>query len=313
MKLGWIIAFSLSCGSVAFAAPSDFDGDGLSDIVLIDINSQNGALSWKGVSPSTGAVSTLTDYGKVGDHIALAPWAGIKPAFIRVDAVTTAATWRVSDGVGGDQTLALGTSADTFVAGADFDGNGVADAAVVKKVGKSLVWDLVLNPFNGGASSTSVKWGKKKDPAFYLKGAGAQDLLAVLRKGSDDKYTVLTKNVVSGKTSKFKVGKTGNKALRPFPVQGSDGVDRLALVRQSGVSSRVYVFTNKGKKIRTAKIPSTGTIIVGNYSAEPGEEIAFQSGAGFLVYNPFSNVLVSMTTPAGIPIDEININTFKHF
>jgi hypothetical protein len=74
----------------------------------------------------------------------------------------------------------------------------------------------------------------------------------------------------------------------------------------------VRVYTFAGNEVANAPFEGKGEVIVGQFETAQGSEgyeVMFQgqSESGFL--NPLKGEVVAVTTVAGVPVDEININT----
>ncbi|NDC39493.1 MAG: hypothetical protein EBZ48_15885, partial [Proteobacteria bacterium] len=125
---------TIAQSSQTFAAPrNDFNADGFSDPTLISIAS-DGSLNWTSVSgPTAEVLKQQSSFGKVGDNITLAPW--YTPGTANYSLVTVRSSkiiWRALNADGQIIERSFGSDGDTVLSGADFDGNGVADAAVIK-------------------------------------------------------------------------------------------------------------------------------------------------------------------------------------
>lgn len=118
----------LSSALTASAVPNDFDGDGLTDLLIANGASQQVKLS------SNGAVSTVT----VGSGSAQSMYApgdyngdGLTD-FAVVEAEGNNLVWKITySGSGATASVTFGAAGNTAIAGCDFDGDGRADLATL--------------------------------------------------------------------------------------------------------------------------------------------------------------------------------------
>jgi len=316
-KLFLVVGLSLTnCQNLfAASAQSDFDEDGKSELTLITINDNN-SLSWNSKSAQSGVAASHGNLGKSGDHVVMGNWNGLSLGIIKEDEDTGKVTWKVKDMNGVVKTLEFGTNKDLFVSGGDYDGDGRLDAAVVESKGKKLKWKIILHPFGdeGAAEVQEFTFGKKNEAAFFMDLEGTGDWIAVL--GEDPKKSTKRiariKNIVTGEVRKIK---TGNPKSRPEPIADSTGIDNFAFINKGTNTTSIIIKDRSGKKISKTTIPAPGEdegeVIIGDFTNEPGEEVAVQSSTGFVVFNPFTKGLTEISADDGIPVDEININSFQ--
>lgn len=307
VKLMFLAATSSLLPSPALAAPLDFDADGTSDRTVVAIES-DGSLSWS--TKGNSATVALGELGRTGDNLIPGPWvtAGT-PLIGYIRASETSVTWSVLSG-SGIQSVAYGTPSDTLIAGGDYNGDGVIDAAFTRASRSSLVWHLNTGLFSGG-SEQSVTHGKKKNTAFFYNPGGAHDWLAVLAKPASGPLRMVIRNPLTGsKRQQARISRSLLNFARPVPLARSDGVDNLLFVQKGTSKTTAVVVGPRGSTIFRASIPEEVDVVVGEYLADPGEEFAFASSGGFVAYNPASKVSATLEAPSGIAVDEVNVNTF---
>lgn len=315
---------SASQSSAQAVTGSDFNGEGFSDITLIQIENDS-SLAWSAYT-STG--SLLPDVsitaGEAGNHLAIANWASKKVAQRGLISLgPDAALWTVIPETGTAISREFGGTADSLISGADFNGNGFADAAYVKKPleGETTYqWRIKSDFFKdlgGGARVKSkvqkINFGAVGEAFFYVNAEGKNDWIAVLgaRSGGVGS-TVKLKNPLTGKSREFHVANFDYDNVRPLRIrQKKNRADLLGLVSRTNGTTNIKFVDMRGRSKGEATFDGEGEIIVGNFAAGRGQEIAIQnSDNSFLIHNPVTLEQSTVALPAGIPIDDININSF---
>lgn len=303
----WLPMLALT--GISQAAPSDHDGDGISDPTLIAIESDQ-SLSWQALDSASQKSQDLGSLGFAGDHIVMARWTGaVTPELAVVSETNKGLLWEIS-GSSGAQSFVHGNAGDLVVAGSDFNGNGIADAAVVKRSRGAAEWKVLLDPGIGGTQVLTANFGRWRDKAFAANINGSGDLAGVFtrRKSGRPSLRFLDFNGLSSSSVvrlPAKVGRSGN--VRPEPISNPQGLDDLVLVDKRGRKVAVYVYSTTGQKIYSMRTRVAGDVVIGNYTAEAGEEIAFQNGTVLTVVNPYSGTVSELVIPQGILVDEINV------
>lgn len=316
IKITLLIIFVLTEAELfALSAQNDFDGDGKSEITFVTVGTSN-TLQWKTKSYLNNIATNEGSFGKSGDHIILGNWNGLAVGVIKKDEKTGKLTWRIRGSDNQVKELEFGTKKDLIVSGGDFDGDGRLDAVTVG-TGKKLNWRIIFNPFGneGPGITKKVKFGDKSGKAFFLDLDGTGDWAGVLYKDikSSGKYKATLRNLMTGEERTINVG---NSSQRPEPVEGPDGKDIFAFIEQGADKTTVNFRNQKGKKIASLSIPTPdkddGEVVIGDFTSEPGEEVAIQSGSEFIIFNPLTNGYSGIEVPKGIAVDSININSFQN-
>lgn len=291
---------------------SDFNNDGKSDLTYIAIDSDDNRLEWKTKSYISGLSSDHGSFGKAGDHIILGKWDGLSLGVIKEDKTTGNVTWRIKNQSNQVKNYQFGTNKDIFVSGADVDGDGRTDAIVIRNK-KKLRWQIARNPFATTPQVQEIKFGRKKDNVFFMDLDDTGDWIGIVTSSpaNSKKYLARLRNLNTGEKRTIKVG---NSFQRPLPVKSSDGRDIFAFANKGQNKTRVRFRNQSGKVFSKIVIPTPGsddgTIVVGDFTNDSGEEIAIKSGNEYIIYNPFNKQQSAMANISGIPVDEININTF---
>lgn len=309
--------FILLAASHLSAQELDLDGDGVSDLPLISPQT-DGSLSWQSYSPASGqAVGTAFLFGQLGDQIALAAWqvaGSSQAAVVRGTNSTKLLQWVVRSTSGAESSFQFGTRGSTAVSGADFDGDGFSDAAIVRSPGsstKKLLWRVLFSPLSAAAKRKPMRTnlGPSTSLPFFMRFDTSGDVLAS------------AENVAAGvsiKTYNPRLRKRRSLVLNgvslseaPLPLRQSNGSDALGIIQRVSNTTSVSVFSPSGQLLNSISFAGTGTILAGDFikgDASPGEEVAIQNATGFQLFNPNSGQSLSVATPTGIPVDHININ-----
>lgn len=303
---------------------SDYNSDGFSDITLITIQGDS-SLAWSAYGPTgTSIPSVAITAGEAGNHLAIANWASKKEAqrgFISLG--PDAALWTVIPTSGAAISRELGGTSDSLVSGGDFNGNGYADAAYVKKPLEGETeyeWrirpDFFKDLAGGGlvkAKVQKIKFGKVGGSFFFVNVEGKNDWIAVLTADTAGPGSVVKmKNPLTGKSKEFHVADFDFDNIRPLRIrQKKNRADLLALASRNAGVTLVKFVDMRGRSKGQVSFNGEGELIVGNFAAGRGDEIAIQnSDNSFLIHNPVTAEQSSVALPAGIPIDDININSF---
>ncbi|MBX7143449.1 MAG: hypothetical protein K1X79_03285 [Oligoflexia bacterium] len=317
------VFFNCTCLSAQSPTGIDLDANGSADFLMVGIGGDS-ALGWDSFT-AQGASTGLpqAQLGAVGDHLVPANWADSSKTLLGfIHRSGNKAYWNVANSQGNVTTRALGAGSDTFVAGADFNGNGVSDAATVRKAkdgsGK-LEWTIRYDFFkdvDGAAKVTkkkSLKFGKTGDLPFFANYDGLRDWLGVIRQNpSGPGSQIFLLNPAKSKNRKFSVSDYVVGSIRPVPIRLANGKDILALIRKTNSSTIIKFVTLTGASMGTVELAATGDVVVGDYNpAAAGQEIAVSDDSSFLVYNPSTTEQTAVSVPAGIAVDDINVNNFS--
>jgi hypothetical protein len=309
-----VLLFSLSHPAQA-ATPNDFDGDGISDMTRTEVAS-DGSLTWRAVLSSSGATATLGTLGRNGDYPAIAQWFGVgtQVGVVSESASDDSLLWRVINNSGAEVQFSLGKKGDLAVAGADLNGNGVSDAAVVRLVNGKATWQILLDPLVSGSSEViEVVLGKTGDRAFYARvDQSATDWIGVIGKGSGGRSVARMRNLITGEVRRFnRLRKLASQGARPraFPIRQASGPDLLGFQVSAGTRTRIVVTNFSGVKIYSSELAGSGVSVVGDYNTGSGYEIAYQASNGSVVINPVAIEEREGVFLDGVAVDEINLNT----
>lgn len=160
LRIFGILTSSLALCSVAFAAPqTDFDIDGTSDLLF---QSTSGSSFLWGSVPSGSGTALSETFGLSTDLVAPASWLseGLSSlGVVRTSQTTGQLTWRVLRDNALIESRTFGKAGAAIVSGADFDGDGVADAAVVTLVNGRLKWRVRLGMFTDSPTTWTFFFG----------------------------------------------------------------------------------------------------------------------------------------------------------
>jgi hypothetical protein len=307
----------------AFSADGDFDGDGLSDPLIVRIPSSND-LRWRAYmsSDSFESIARLGEHGVVGDNLVPANWLSTSVADIGiVKKQGTDVVWSVLDQVGEATEHTFGTTSDYLISGGDFDGNGYADAALVKRSG---VAQVQTNLFTTSPTVTSRavseltfprKVARKGRPLFYRVAGENTDSLAVIqlvRTGKRRKIYVMHTRNLAGQKQKITLGSVfGGVPRDAMPIMTPAGEEAVLLV-SGGRKTRVKIKSVSGELLYRGSFAKKRTVIVGDYLSAAGDEFAVEMGSEKIkVINPFSGESTELNVGSGVIADHVNVVTFR--
>ncbi len=291
----------------------DYDQDGVSDIALLDIN-DDGSLAWNVYSVGTASlISASSSFGEVGDHIIYGNWlssASAAPAIL--DSGRKNVTWTLL-GDSENTSIQFGRIDDYLFGGADFDNDGISDAAFARlNTEKNFSWSIKTGFFTETPTDLDpIVFGRDGDILLYFDPDGAGDQLAFLRRDTNARtYTLYLKDPQSLTETTVALGAIYID-MRALPLRSSAGPDMLVLIWQDNAQTKISFRNSAGAEITEKTLSAKGEVLVGDFSlAYAGEEIALQTSTGFTIYNPEANQSILITTPTGIAVDTVNINTF---
>ena len=301
------------------AVPNDFDQDGVSDVTLIETAS-DGSLVWRATLSSSGAASQLGTLGKDGDTPAMAQWLGNATQIGVVsasDELSDSLQWSIRGIDGAISQRGFGKKGDVVVTGGDFNGNGTADAAVVRLVDGKAVWDIAFDLFTTQeATPQQLTFGKRGDRVFFARiDDTTVDWVGVIGKGSRGRAQARFRNLKTGEIRRFnrmpKMATAGDRP-RPFAIRQAFGSDLLGFQVVKNSTTTLSVFSMAGERVLLSNLTGNGSLAVGDYNEGPGYEMVFQGSESTAVVNPVLGEerelsLVSSDGPSSI-VDEISVN-----
>lgn len=318
-----LLTLALACQALALPR-NDVNGDGYSDPTLIAIG-DGGALNWTSVSgPTATQIKQQSGFGKVGDNITLAPW--YTPGAANYGVVTLRSSkivWRALTAEGQISERQFGKSGDTALSGADFDDNGIADAALITSKSTGLTWTISRNLFKPSTQTirvrirgrwvnqklpniVNIRFGSSGETPFFADPAGKGDWLGIVRAGD---RSISYFQPFKRRTRNFKLNGFAAGELGALPLKQSGVPDKLLFPIRGAESTTFYLTSFTGSLISQFSIAATGDILVGNFTDNSRPQVAVQSTDGnFIVYTPETNTTNSVAYGAGIAVDSININ-----
>jgi hypothetical protein len=299
----------------SYAVPTDFDSDGISDLVSIKIDGDK-KLTWSAKLSTTSEARDLGTLGSFGDHVAMAQWlvGGTQIGVVSLIESTGKIRWTIRKSDGTTLRKTFGQKGDLVVSGGDFNGNGTADAAVARIKDGQVRWEVWYDMFaSSEAKKAGFVFGKNGDRAFFARaGSDAVDWIGVIRKGSGNRSLARMKNLVTKEVKQFtRLPRFAGVDDRPraFPIRQAAGPDHLGFEVKSSDTSAIRVYRFTGAVVGRADFDGTGTPVVGEFSTNPGFEVAFIGGKDGGVFNPIDAEIAVMEPSDDVSVDEININT----
>ena len=316
-KLSIGLVGCLMMASSAYAAvPNDFDGDGISDRTWVQIEGDK-SLTWIAQLSSSQAQMALGSLGKAGDAVTMAQWldGGTQIGVASLNPTTNDIEWSIRDSSGTVRTKVLGKKGDLVVSGADFNGNGLADAAVVRLEDKKAQWVVVFDLFAVDAPiEKRFEFGDAGDRVFFARAesGSAVDWVGVTRTGTNSRTLARMMDINSGAVKQFtrlpRFASQGTRP-RPFPIRQSSGTDLIGFSVGSGGKTSLKVFNLEGGAVSSSVLSGTGVSVVGEFLQGPGYEVIYESGELATMLNPRDIDLTETIALGGIPVDEVNINS----
>jgi hypothetical protein len=298
------------------AVPNDFDGDGISDRTWVQIESDK-TLTWGAHLSSSQTQTNLGSLGRSGDAITMAQWltGGTQIGVASLNSTTNQIEWSIRDSSGVVKTKLLGQKGDLVVSGADFNGNGLADAAVVRLVNKKATWVVMLDFFAVEApTEKTFQFGDAGDRVFYARAetGSAVDWIGITRTGTNSKTLARMMDINSGAIKQFsrlpKFASEGTRP-RPFPVRQASGTDLLGFSVGSGGKTSVRVFSLEGGAVASNVFDGLGISTVGEFLQGAGYEVAYEASDNAGILNPRAIDITETVPYGGVPVDEINVNS----
>lgn len=320
MKWFWLpfsaafFLFSLSLQAAPLRVGNDFNGDGVSDLVNIRISEGN-MLDWT-VDSGSGLFALenfdRTSFGRAGHHVALARW--FSPSLARLGYVrlkNSRIVWTASPAGSVLRKRTFGASSDIVVSGGDYNGNGLADAAIVRtEPDGRFAWYISADMFKRRLPLRRARHGRSGDIPFYASFSGGRDWLAVIRAGSSSDYKLYLKRAYGSGKRTVSLGAIPAGSLRPLPLPQDNGGDLLAFAKRSQTSTSFTFVNMLGQVVDETSLPHVGEVIAGNFLSATGSEIAIMSDEGITAYNPVSRESLFREWTHNIVADHININSF---
>jgi hypothetical protein len=297
--------------------PLDFDGDSVSDVLTATPSGTS--LSWVAVGSSTEQEEVKESFGLNTDMPAPACWLAEGEPVLGVVRLSTngkALSWRALKDDGLIAEREFGLPGDLVISGGDFDGDRIADAAVVRVRRNRLKWGLAYNHLSESPGKTrTFTFGVDGDRAFILKVEGSNDWLGVFGVRKGRKVVAVLKDPVTKKERTvrgFPRSLSTGARPRPIPLVGPEGEGVLAFVVEDGAESVVLAYSLKGERITRVVLPGIGSVSVGNYlSSEAGDEIAIQASDRLRVINPVTQGREFRGAVSGPVVGAVNVKVIQ--
>lgn len=301
------------CSSPTYAAPHDFDLDGISDLVSVT-SSSGGVRTWTIIPSSDPGTPIARTFGLSTDLVAPSSWLVNGVPTLGIVRSGTPLVWKalVSEGVAVEEQFARAGS--LLLTGADFDGDGFGDAAAVRNRGGSIVWSITRNLFQDQPTKLrTFTFGRNGARAFFMSFEGGEDWVGVIESRNRTFSKVRIRNLKTNRTKRFlKLPRflTRGDRPRPFPIRTPEGVDCLGFVRQDGADTTLSVYKLDGTEVNQISVVGLATVVAGEFNlSDPGWEVIFQIGSQIRTYNPFSGASTVTTGPSGTLVASVNAGT----
>jgi hypothetical protein len=224
-------------------------------------------------------------------------------------------TWSILDSNGNRIDRTFGKKGDLAIAGGDFDGDGISDAAVARIEDGKVKWQVAYGLFNTATvQPVNFNFGSPGDRIFYARAEDSSvDWIGVMRKGAGRSSAARLKNLVTNQIRQYtrmpSFAGTGTRP-RAFPVRQTGAADLLGFQVPKSNGTEIRVFTLSGVEVGSALFEGKGDAVAGEYTVSAaGFEVVFQSTAEAGAFNASSGEVNQFTPVGGVLVDEININT----
>jgi len=321
-----VLSLSALHATESRAAPiCDFDGDGKSELVVVNAN-EKGTYDWSAYNPRSGRVRIVAqDLGTQSSKLIPGNWVTSGQAVAAVvDPVGPGplerATWTLKsldylDGVAVSKSL--GRSGDLIINGGDYDGNGITDSLILKRTTGML--GLRVNYFLASYNGNNL--GKERlykalgapfrDSNFFFSPDGGADYLAVLRRNPRGARVLLLKPFTDAPRA-FNLGTLPSGARGPLPLKrGESQPDYLLFYAIRNGQTKLVVKNLAGRDVYTAMIAGSDGVFVGDYFDDRGWEIGVQSGEAATIVNPQTKESRLVLRPSGLLVSCISNQTIQ--
>lgn len=297
-------------------APTDFDGDGVSDLTRVSKESDK-SLTWEALLSTDATTLPLGSIGTDGDAPIVASWGSEGPqvGVASVDGGASKITWSILNGSGQTVSRTFGKKGDLVVSGGDFNGDGTPDGAVVRLVRGEAQWDVsydLFDPASNTPTFDTVTFGQGGDRVFFARiEGGSLDWIGVIRKGRGNRSVARVRNLVTGEVRQYtRLPKFASVGTRPraFAVRQASGPDLLGFEVMSDNATTIRVYSLAGDLVGEHRFAGKGQSVVGDFNEGSGFEVAFQGSRESGVFNPVSGEVRESQFLGGTAVDEINVN-----
>ena len=316
-----ITATIASTAPWAFAAEGDLDSDGQSDFFVITVG-RNQGLSWDAALSSSGFGQSedLGRFGKVGNHLIPASWTrpGVNEIGVVEEGARGNVKWKIVGADNQPHQITFGSSTDILVSGGDFNGDGIGDAAIISPSGQAIVKTDPFATLNSSARTEDhelsfPKGAVRSGKAVFVRREGGSDKLGFVRvqkRNGIPRYFLQLRGIDETKANVILAGVAASKLGEVHPIAGKRGGDNLLFVK-NGARITITILDLRGTLLYREKFKK-GTVLVGDYLPERGEEFAIYQDGKASVVNPFVKKpsAVEVTLPSGVAADLVNINSF---
>ena len=294
-----------------FAAPTDFNNDGTSDISAVAPTED---LSW--ASHIDGVTEILTSaFGKLGDHLVPGKYnsSSTQPAVLKSNF-----NWRVKTETG-VKFFTHGEEDVLFLGGADFDGDGFTDAAYTTEhcSRKLSTLKILANPLSENPVEYNITGGRGNAYKTYadVNNDGRDDYCftktSKVNGVIQENFDLVCLDALSGvRVDQFSIGKVFSTPLRQ---KTASGADNIVTINSKANKVIVNIFNANGKNLKRFVFPGTGIVLIGNFTNTDisTEQIALANGSIAKVYDLESDTFTDVVAPNGIHFDDLNIVSFK--
>lgn len=309
-----------SSGAAASPPPSDFDGDGKTDIAVFRQDGGHPGLAHWDFLKSSNNVPASIQWGLSTDRPVPADYDGdgiTDPAIFRSGSGGNAEWW-ILGSLAGAWTVTFGYNTDIPVP-RDYDGDGAADLAVVRSGTGNLLWFVYDDTIQDDTIQNycTISWGLSTDklvPADY-DGDGRAE--AAVFRPDDGTWYILDHHPdcppsTPAQPFSYRAIQWGVSTDRPVPGDyDGDGEHDVAVIRQSGSNAAWYILrSSSGPLLGVPFGLITDVPVPGDYDGDGKFDIAVYrptNGAWYILQSTNGQVREVLFVFSGTPVPSLYI------
>jgi|GEM_PF-4515194 len=311
------------------ALAGDFDDDGIPDFIIIQPQ-EDDSLNWTSVTSSSvftehEMIAGGEGFGQVGFDVAAADWMGAGSPQLAITRETEEEEiqWRLK-GAESNHNVIFGSEGDSTISGADFDGNGLADAAVVDSDGLYSIRLNIFGDVEGGEvtpSTVSYEFRKRHArigfPTFVDNNNSGEDNPAFVlsrnnRSSNRSRYVLIHQDEDGEQTRVRFAGNTRGELIYAAPISTStrDFVLTVTQIRPKRHQVRIHD-SQTGEMLIRKGHRGPGTVVIGDWLSRGYEQYGVRQPRKVTIVDPFvdGTQTVLVATESGILADTVNINS----
>ena len=305
---GPIILVASLCVAPILAAPLDWEGDGVSDPTVV----QSDLLNWLTVKGDS-QLELAVGFGTSASILAPADYFGLgsaQPAYIERGGI-----WHVLNGT--DNTFQHGAARASYLAGADVDGDGRADAIYYTKSceNRPARYYVLRDVFGTPQNSTFMGGGGNQYTTFGDVDGNGTDEICWLKPGRSGlhltgRFALTCKDALTGlRVKRFQVGRVFGQPLALKRAEGEPVY--FAFPRFNRGKTWVKVIDVHGQAVvREISFLGQGSLVAFNSSATAPQLLGFAAAGTLSLHDIDTGQHSTLPLPEGRPVSGFNTGYF---